>query len=85
MPPDTAPKGTLVEVGAPDPVTVIDQISRLAVPGCGFNQLSPDPGGGTVGRHLEVEKTLGRRFELRTGRFPAENQQSRACHPTFFR
>ena len=29
--------GALAEVGAPDPVTVMDQISRLAVPGCGFD------------------------------------------------
>ena len=38
----------LAEVGAPDPVTVMDHISRLAVPGRGFNQLPPDPGSGRM-------------------------------------
>ncbi len=44
------------EVGTPDPVPVMDQVSRLAVPGCGFDQLPPDPRGGRVGGHLEVEQ-----------------------------
>ncbi len=46
----------LAEVGAPDSVTVMDQISRLAVPGCGFGQLPPDPSGGRMGGHVEVNK-----------------------------
>src|SRR5450756_754199 len=44
----------LSEVGAPDPVTVMDQISRLAVPGRGFDQLPPDPSSGRMGSHFEV-------------------------------
>ena len=48
--------GTLAEVGAPDSVTVVDQISRLAVPGRGLDQLPPDPGGARMGGHLEVDK-----------------------------
>ena len=53
---DSQAGGALAEVGAPDPVTVMDQISRLAVPGCGFDQLPPDPCGGWMGGQLEVDK-----------------------------
>jgi hypothetical protein len=40
---DSQAGGALTEVGAPDPVTVMDQISRLPVPRRGFDQLPPDP------------------------------------------
>src|SRR5450759_5706258 len=53
---DSQAGGALAEVGAPDPVTVMDQISRLAVPGRGFDQLPPDPGGGRMGGHVEMDK-----------------------------
>ena len=46
----------LAEVGAPDPVMVMDQISRLAVPVRGFDQLPPDPCGGRMGGHVEVNE-----------------------------
>jgi hypothetical protein len=46
----------LAEVGAPDPVTVMDPIARLAVPGCGFDQLPPDPSCGRIGGHFEVDQ-----------------------------
>src|SRR5450759_3633822 len=53
---DSQAGGALAEVGAPDPVTVMDQVSRLAVPGRGFDQLPPDPCGGRMGGHFEVDK-----------------------------
>jgi hypothetical protein len=53
---DSQSGGALAEVGAPDPVTVMDQISRLAVPGRGFDQLPPDPSSGRMGGHFEVDQ-----------------------------
>src|SRR5450759_962909 len=53
---DSQGGGALAEVGAPDPVTVMDQGSRLAVPWCGFDQLPPDPSSGRMGGHFEVDK-----------------------------
>src|SRR5450759_1555935 len=53
---DSQAGGALAKVGAPDPVTVMDQGSRLAVPGRGFDQLPPDPGGGRMGGHVEMDK-----------------------------
>ena len=53
---DSQAGGALAEVGAPDPVTIMDQVSRLAVPGHGFDQLPPDPGGGRMGGHFEMDK-----------------------------
>ena len=53
---DSQARCSLTEVGAPDSVTVMDQISRLAIPGCGFDQLPPDPGGGRMGGHFEMDK-----------------------------
>ena len=35
---------------------VMDQISRLAVPWRGFDQLPPDPCGGRMGGHVEVNE-----------------------------
>src|SRR5450756_2353262 len=49
---DSQAGGALAEVGAPDSVMVMDQISRLAIPGCGFDQLPPDPSGGRMGGHF---------------------------------
>src|SRR5579859_3553019 len=46
----------LAEVGAPDPVTVMDQISRLAVPRRGFDQLPPDPSGARMSGDFEVDE-----------------------------
>jgi len=46
----------LAEVGAPNPIAIMDQMSRLAVPRCGFDQLPPDPYGGRMGGHLEVNE-----------------------------
>ncbi|HVA92100.1 MAG TPA: hypothetical protein VNL71_19915, partial [Chloroflexota bacterium] len=48
--------GAPAEFRAPSPVTVMDQISRFAVPGGGFDQLPPNPGGGGMGGDLEVDK-----------------------------
>ena len=47
---DAQPGGAPAEVGAPDPVAIVDQISRFAVPGCGFDQLPPDPGSSLDGQ-----------------------------------
>src|SRR5713226_3822086 len=46
----------LSEVGAPDPVMVMDQISRLAVPRRCFDQLPPDPRGAGMGGCLEMDE-----------------------------
>jgi hypothetical protein len=46
----------LAEVGAPEPVTVMDQISRLAVPWCDFDQQPPDPSRGRIGGYVAVDK-----------------------------
>ena len=53
---DAEPRGSPSEVGIPDPIVIVNQISRLAFPGCGFDQLPPDPGGGALSSHLEVDK-----------------------------
>jgi hypothetical protein len=37
-------------------VTVMDQISRLAVPRRGFDQLPPDPSGARMGGDFEVDE-----------------------------
>ena len=57
--PDTESEGALAEVGAPDPVTVMDQISRLKVPGCGSDQLPPDPSGSRGDDDLGRARLLG--------------------------
>jgi crotonobetainyl-CoA:carnitine CoA-transferase CaiB-like acyl-CoA transferase len=38
---DSQAGGALAEVGVPDPVTVMDEISRPAVPRCGFDYVPP--------------------------------------------
>ena len=53
---DRQTAGALSEVDPPDAVPVMGQKSRLAVPGCGFNQLPPNPGFGWMGSHLEVKQ-----------------------------
>ena len=54
--PDIDRECALAEGGAPDTVTVVDQISRLAVPGRGLDQLPPDPSGSGMGGYLEVDE-----------------------------
>ena len=44
------------EIPAPDAIAVMDQVVRPAVPGRGFDQLPPDPGGAGMGGHLEVNE-----------------------------
>jgi len=53
---DAQASGALADLRAPNPVTVMDQVSRFSVPRCGFYQLSPNPGGGGMGGDLEVDK-----------------------------
>jgi len=41
---DAQARGAQAVVGAPNTVAVMDQVSRFAVPRCGFDQLPPNPG-----------------------------------------
>ena len=44
------------EVGTVDAIAVVDQVLRVLAPGGGLDHLAPDPGGGRVGGHVEVEQ-----------------------------
>ena len=47
---------TLNEVTAINAIAVADKIARLAGPASRLNQLTPDPGRGGVGGHIEVDE-----------------------------
>src|SRR5437868_2126635 len=53
---DAESGAALAEVHSPDPVAIMDQVGRLAAPGCGLDHLTPDPGSGGMGGDLEVEE-----------------------------
>ena len=49
-------EGTLAKVAPVDDISIPQQMARLASPGCRLDDLSPDPGGGRVGRHVDVHQ-----------------------------
>jgi hypothetical protein len=47
---------TEVEAAAVNSIAIMNQMSRLASPGCGIDYLTPNPCGGRAGGHVEVNE-----------------------------
>ena len=53
---DADPSGALAEVATIDRIAIALQMPWLVAPGCCLDQLTPDPRGGRVGRHVHVHQ-----------------------------
>src|SRR5947209_15199563 len=72
---DPDPSGPLAEVTAIHGISIAQQMAWLVTPRCRFDHLAPHPGGGRVGRHVDVRQlppTVG--DEL--GRPPARSRRA---------
>src|SRR5438067_12510080 len=53
---DPDPSGPLTKVAAVRRVTITEQVPRLVTPGRRLDELTPYPGGGRVGRHVNMHQ-----------------------------